>query len=125
VRRFRARRARRARSARSTSGRRAQYERAALVLGLGLIATAVLGACGRRATELDCQLIVDKSVELELRQAAGGSETSPDAIKKREEQVRGELQDEIKSCEGKRVTDQTMACVHAARTTEELDACLR
>jgi hypothetical protein len=85
------------------------------------VAMAMLG-CGRRATQLDCQLIVDKSVELELRQ---GSETSPDAIKKREEQVRGELGDEIKSCEGRRVTDQVMACVHAAKTTEELDACLR
>ena len=78
--------------------------------------------CGRRATQLDCQLIVDKSVELELRQT---NQTSADAIEKREEQVRGELQDEIKSCEGRRVTEQTMACVHAATTTQELDACLR
>jgi hypothetical protein len=81
-----------------------------------------LTGCGRRATQLDCQLIVDKSVELELRET---NQTSPDAIQKREEQVRGELQDEIKSCEGRRVTEQTMACVHSAATTQELDACLR
>jgi hypothetical protein len=110
--------------------RRARRVRLAPVLStltaIGIIgAAATLAGCGRRATQLDCQLIVDKSVELQLRQAEGGSETSPDAIQKREEQVRGELQDEIKSCEGRRVTDQTMACVHAAKTTEELDACLR
>jgi|CZKU01.1.fsa_nt_gi hypothetical protein len=81
-----------------------------------------LTGCGRRATQLDCQLIVDKSVELELRLT---NQTSPDAIQKREEQVRGELQDEMKSCEGRRVTEQTMACVHAATTAQELDACLR
>ncbi len=81
-----------------------------------------LSACGRRATELDCQLIVDKSVELQLRET---NQTSPDAIEKREEQVRAELQDEIKSCEGRRVTERTLACVHAASTTQELDKCLR
>jgi hypothetical protein len=78
--------------------------------------------CGRRATELDCQLIVDKSVELQLRES---NQSSPQAIEKREEQVRAELQDEIKSCEGRRVTEKTMACVQAAPTTQELDKCLR
>ncbi len=88
---------------------------AALLMG-------TLSGCGRRATELDCQLIVDKSVELQLRET---NQTSAEAIEKREEQVRAELQDEIKSCEGRRVTDKTMACVHAAPTTQELDKCLR
>ena len=88
---------------------------AALLAGL-------LSGCGRRATELDCQLIVDKSVELQLRDT---NQTSADAIEKREEQVRAELQDEIKSCEGRRVTERTLACVQAASTTQELDKCLR
>ena len=81
-----------------------------------------LSGCGRRATELDCQLIVDKSVELQLRET---NQTSPEAIEKREEQVRAELQDEIKSCEGRRVTEKTLTCVHSASTTQELDKCLR
>ena len=89
-------------------------------------ATALFAAassgCGRRATELDCQLIVDKSVELQLRDT---NQTSPEAIEKREEQVRAELQDEIKACEGRRVTDKTMECVHAAPTTQELEKCLQ
>ncbi len=86
------------------------------------LAAVGLGGCGRRATELDCQLIVDKSVELQLRET---NQTSPEAIEKREEQVRAELQDEIKSCEGRRVTEKTLACVHSASTTQELDKCLR
>jgi hypothetical protein len=93
----------------------------AALAGAALFA-GTLSGCGRRATELDCQLIVDKSVELQLRES---NQTSPEAIQKREEQVRAELQDEIKSCEGRRVTEKTLACVQAAPTTQELDRCLR
>ena len=88
----------------------------------GVIALALAGAgCGRRATHGDCQLIVDKSVELQLKELS----TSPEEIAKREAQIRTELEGEIKSCEGRRVTDKTMSCVAAAVTTEELDKCLR
>jgi hypothetical protein len=95
-----------------------------IVAALTAAALVALGlsGCGRRATELDCQLIVDKSVELQLRET---NQTSPEAIEKREEQVRAELQDEIKSCEGRRVTEKTLDCVHSAATTQELDKCLR
>jgi hypothetical protein len=91
-------------------------------LAAGALLGGTVSGCGRRATELDCQLIVDKSVELQLRE---NSQTSAEAIEKREEQVRAELQDEIKSCEGRRVTEKTLTCVHAASTTQELDKCLR
>ena len=91
-------------------------------LAAAALLAGTLGGCGRRATELDCQLIVDKSVELQLRES---NQTSAEAIEKREEQVRAELQDEIKSCEGRRVTEKTLACVQAAPTTQELDQCLR
>ena len=93
----------------------------AALAGAALLA-GTLGGCGRRATELDCQLIVDKSVELQLRDT---NQTSAEAIEKREEQVRAELQDEIKSCEGRRVTEKTMSCVKTAPTMEELEKCLR
>lgn len=93
-----------------------------LSTGVGILLAGYATACGRRATEVDCQLIVNKSVELELKET---NQTSAEAIQKREEQVRSELEGEIKSCEGRRVTEQTMACVHAAATTQELDQCLR
>jgi hypothetical protein len=89
---------------------------------VGLATGTALAGCGRRATEADCRLIVDKSVELQMREM---SRTSVSAIQQRAEQVRGELGDEIKACEGRRVTEKTVACVHAASTSLELEQCLR
>lgn len=85
-------------------------------------ASLAAAGCGRRATQADCRLIVDRSVELELK---GTSETDTSAIEKQEEQIRAKLDDELKSCEGRRVTDRTISCVQAASTTQELDTCLR
>ncbi len=79
-------------------------------------------ACGRHATPADCQLIVDRSVELQMKEM---SQSDPAAIGKREAEVRSELGDEMKSCESRRVTDKMMKCVRDAKTTVELDACLR
>jgi hypothetical protein len=82
-----------------------------------------MAGCGRRATTADCELIVDRSVELQMQ---AQSETDPAVIAARKTEVRAELDDEIKSCEReRRVTDKTMACVRSAKTTQELDACLR
>jgi hypothetical protein len=80
------------------------------------------GACGRHATRADCQLIVDRSVEIELKER---NETNPKAIAKREAEVRAELDDKIGSCErDRRVTDKMMACVQSASTTPDLEKCL-
>jgi hypothetical protein len=89
---------------------------------VAVLAGVVAAGCGRRATEGDCRLIVDRSVELQMRQM---SLTDASAIRKREEQVRSELQSELTSCEGLRVTDRTISCVKRANTTQELDQCLR
>lgn len=95
------------------------------VLRLGLVTAllALLGAgCGRRATEADCQLIVDKSVELQSKEM---SETDPAAIADREKRIRAELEDDVKQCENRRVTEKMMACVKGAASTKELEECLR
>ncbi|MGH7440182.1 MAG: hypothetical protein ACRENE_31200 [Polyangiaceae bacterium] len=84
-------------------------------------AVAVAG-CGHRATQADCQLIVDKAVELQMKEM--DLHDAP-TIEKREQDVRAELGGEIKSCEGRHVTDRTLACVRAATTTVALDGCLR
>lgn len=78
--------------------------------------------CGKRATEADCRLIVDRSVELQMKEM---SRNDVAAIAQREELVRAALDDQIRSCESRRVTDKTMACVRKASTMKELDACLR
>jgi hypothetical protein len=87
------------------------------------LAIVVCGAsaCGRRATHADCELIVDRSVELKMKVL---NKSDPAAIAAREAQIRSELEPSIKSCEGRRVTDQTMACVRGAKSSEELERCL-
>jgi hypothetical protein len=85
-------------------------------------ALAALCACGRRATPADCQFIVDRSVELQLKEL---DLRDAAAIAERERQVRAELDDDIKSCESRRVTEKTMACVRSASSTQELERCLR
>lgn len=94
--------------------------------GLPALAVAMVAslavACGRRATPADCQLIVDRSVELQMKQM---SDTDPTLIQKREAEIRSALSGEMKSCETRRVTARTMACVRGAQSTQELDACLR
>jgi hypothetical protein len=90
----------------------------ALVLALGVC----VSACGRHATAADCQLIVNKSVELQMKEM---SETDPGAVTEREKHIRAELEEEIQSCQARRVTDRTMACVKGATSTQELDRCLR
>ena len=86
----------------------------------GAIAFAV--GCGRHATHEDCQLIVDRSVELQMKEM---SHNEPTAIAEREQRVVAALEEQIKACETRRVTDKTMACVRSASTMKELDACLR
>jgi hypothetical protein len=93
-------------------------------VSVGVATSALaLAACGRHATQADCQLIVDRSVELQMKET--GVENDASAIQKRKEQVRAELDDEIKNCETRRVTDKTMACVRDATSSAELDQCLR
>jgi hypothetical protein len=82
----------------------------------------VAAGCGRRATPADCRLIVDKSVELQLKML---SETDAPSVARKEQQVRSAMQVELKSCEGRLVSDKMMSCVISAPTTEELEQCLR
>jgi uncharacterized OsmC-like protein len=94
-------------------------------LALALVALALascIAACGRRATAADCQLIVDKSVEIQLKEM---SETDAAAIAEHKAHIRSELDEEIQSCQSRRVTDRTIACVQAATSSQELDRCLR
>jgi hypothetical protein len=87
------------------------------------LSVPLLGACGRHATHDDCELIVDRSVELQMR---GASENDAQAIARREAEVRAELGEEINTCErDRRVTDKMMTCVRSAATAGELETCLR
>ena len=88
---------------------------------LALLALALLG-CGRKATREDCDLIVDKNVEVKLK--ADGT-TDPVLVDKRKLELRESLKDDIDRCVGKRVTNSMLACVKKADTADQIDKCLR
>jgi len=92
------------------------------VLGVALAAAFPGLGCGRRATAADCQLIVNRGVELQSRAL---SDSDPAVLQERERRIRAELEDDIQKCESRRVTDRTMSCIRGASTSEELEACLR
>ena len=91
------------------------------LLGAVLLATALVG-CGRKATREDCEAVVDKNVELQLK-ALGVTE--PGVVTKRRDEMRASMRDDIDKCVGKRVTDAMMSCVKNAETAEKIDKCLR
>ena len=93
-------------------------------LGSVLLAAAfaACAACGRKATEGDCQLIVDRSVELQMKEM---EKSERDAIEKRQQQLRKELEGEMKDCVGRRVTEKMMACVRAAQSSADLEKCVK
>ena len=97
-----------------------------VVLAVSLFALAALalsvGGCGRKATKEDCETVVDKNVELQLK-ALGV--TDPAVVTKRRDEMRASMRDDIEKCVGKRVTDSMMACVKTAETAEKIDKCLR
>lgn len=89
---------------------------------LPLIALVALVGCGRKATREDCEAVVDRNVELQLK-ALGV--VAPDVVAKRREEIRASMREDIDKCIGKRVTDSMMACVKRAETAEKIDKCLR
>ena len=92
---------------------------AALVAG----AAVALAACGRPATVEDCNTIIAKSAELELR---AQNVTDPAVIAQRTDAVKAARGEELlKKCVGKRITDAALACVSRASTPKEVDKCLQ
>lgn len=95
---------------------------------LGLVVVLQIGlgpglvGCGRKATREDCEAVVDRNVELQLK-ALGV--TDPAVVGKRRDEMRASMRDDIEKCVGKRVTDAMMTCVKSAETAETIDECLR
>jgi hypothetical protein len=89
---------------------------------LAVLATLTLAGCGRKATREDCEAVVDRNVELQLK-ALGV--VDPATVSKRRDEMRAGMKDDIDKCVGKRVTDAMISCVKNAETTEKIDKCLR
>jgi len=78
--------------------------------------------CGRKATLEDCQMVVDRNVEVEMKRQ---KVTDVAQIEKRQSEIRKELEPLVKECVGKRVTDSMMECVKKADTSAAIDECMR
>lgn len=85
-------------------------------------ASVILSGCGRKATREDCEVVVDRNVEVQMK-ALGVSD--PDAIAKRRIEMHASMKDDIDKCVGKRVTDAMITCVKNADSVEAIDKCLR
>ncbi len=90
---------------------------------LAMVGMAVLLAgCWRKATEADCNAIVDRDVELQMRKMAI---TDDAAIAKKQQEIRSQFSESMKGCVGRRITDGMMKCVKEAQTVEAIDECMR
>lgn len=87
-----------------------------------VFACAAAGCGQRKATAVDCQLIVDRLVEVELR---AKNVTDPVAVAKKQEDIRATVKDELKDCVGRTVSSRMMDCVGKADTTDKVMACIR
>jgi hypothetical protein len=85
-------------------------------------AAAVLGGCGHPASREECEEIVNRSAEIELRSQ---NVTDPKVIAERTEAMRAAKGTElINHCVGRRITGGAMMCVRKATTPEQMDKCL-
>jgi hypothetical protein len=75
-------------------------------------------ACGRPATEAECDEIVGRIAELEL----GETKTAdPADVQKQVAETKQTFRGKTRSmCVGKRVTDYALRCVRNAKTAEEI-----
>lgn len=100
------------------------YGRMAGVLSVVLVCLLGQG-CDRRqrATEADCLAIVERIVDLELKEMGFRDPTLAEAKKKL---VQQRLSPEIADCVGRRLARKSLACVDTSSTVEELSHdCLR
>lgn len=81
---------------------------------LAALALATGGlACGRKATVEDCQQIVKRVVELELQSVVSQQELGSEVM-----QAQQTFKEQALShCVGRRITDNSLACVAAAKKT--------
>lgn len=88
-----------------------------------LSAILVVGGC-RRATEQDCERIIDRIVELELKDQGI---TNPELVEERKAETRAKKREELLSgCVGKRISESALKCIDDAETAKDItEKCLR
>lgn len=93
------------------------------IMSLMAAGLTLLAGCGHPASVDECEVIFQRTVEIELR---GQNITDPKVIEQRKADVRASRgKDLIDRCVGRRITDRAVACVRTASTSDEVDRCLR
>ncbi|HEY8947150.1 MAG TPA: hypothetical protein VIM73_23060, partial [Polyangiaceae bacterium] len=80
------------------------------------IASLLAAACGRPATEKECDEIVVRITELELKARGVGGADKAEVAQTRDALRKTTLRD----CVGRRISDEAMTCVRGAKTAEQL-----
>jgi hypothetical protein len=93
------------------------------IAALCLVCFAIGGCRAGRAGDADCEVIVDRIVELELHSRGY---RDPELAARRSRELVRLLQPELTQCRGMRLPERAMACVAAARSADEINHdCLR
>lgn len=87
-----------------------------LARGCALLSLLLLGACGRPATQKECDEIVVRVTELELK-ARGIAGGDGQEVQETKEALRKTT---LRDCVGRRISDKAMACVRSAQTAQQL-----
>ena len=87
-----------------------------------VFAALVMIGCGRRATQADCETILDRMVVVKLKQK---NITDPASVEKMQGDLRKDAESDFPSCVGRRITDSAMECIKKADTQEAIVKCLR
>lgn len=96
-----------------------------MVVALGLIVALGLVACGRPATEEECEQILERTARLELQERLGAADAKlvEAEVQSTKQAMRKSM---MEKCVGKRITDGALECVRKAKTSKELaEDCFR
>ena len=83
-----------------------------------LVSVALLAGCHRHvATAGDCRVILDRLVEMELKESGY---RDPSLVPRWQEELARRFDDDLRHCQTIQVGDDLMACVRAARNPEDI-----
>ncbi len=87
-----------------------------LLLTISLL-VPFLAACGRPATEAECREILRSAALLELKERLGNEQLIEEELQAIEKSMEQPM---MEKCVGKRITEDKLACIRAAKTSDEL-----
>ena len=92
------------------------------LLAVSLLSLPLAGC--RYATEQDCERIIDRIVELELKEQGV---SDPTLVERRKTETRTKKRDELLGgCVGKRISQTAMTCIDNAESSKDItEKCLR